>query len=152
LNYASANGISFDWAWFHKAPTGIDPYAWQMLYLDDKVDAPIWQITSLIFFVMTLVMLASNFIFIFINIAGCFRRGLKRFWLYALFSPIYWIFISIGAWKGFIQLFTNPFYWEKTDHGFTGDNAQAENLPVKKNEKNKMEEGDTQELTPDIQA
>ena len=25
--------------------------------------------------------------------------------------------MSIAAWKGFIQLFTNPFYWEKTEHG-----------------------------------
>ena len=31
--------------------------------------------------------------------------------------PIYWVMISVGAWKGFIQLFTNPFYWEKTVHG-----------------------------------
>ena len=22
-----------------------------------------------------------------------------------------------GAWKGFYQLFTKPFYWEKTEHG-----------------------------------
>jgi hypothetical protein len=25
--------------------------------------------------------------------------------------------MSIAAWKGFIQLVTNPFYWEKTEHG-----------------------------------
>jgi hypothetical protein len=25
--------------------------------------------------------------------------------------------MSWAAWKGFIQLFTNPFYWEKTTHG-----------------------------------
>ena len=25
--------------------------------------------------------------------------------------------MSIAAWKGFIQLFTKPFYWEKTEHG-----------------------------------
>jgi hypothetical protein len=31
--------------------------------------------------------------------------------------PIYWILISIGAWKGFLQLLYKPFYWEKTVHG-----------------------------------
>jgi len=25
---------------------------------------------------------------------------------------------AIAAWKAFIQLFTNPYYWEKTTHGF----------------------------------
>jgi hypothetical protein len=37
--------------------------------------------------------------------------------LVALLSPIYWVLISIAAWKGLIQLFTNPFHWEKTRHG-----------------------------------
>jgi len=37
--------------------------------------------------------------------------------LSAIISPLYWFLISLGAWKGFTQLFTNPFYWEKTDHG-----------------------------------
>jgi hypothetical protein len=25
--------------------------------------------------------------------------------------------MSVAAWKGFAQLITNPFYWEKTEHG-----------------------------------
>jgi hypothetical protein len=25
--------------------------------------------------------------------------------------------MSIAAWKGFLQLFYRPFYWEKTIHG-----------------------------------
>jgi len=32
-------------------------------------------------------------------------------------SPLYWALMSVAAWKGFLQLFTNPFYWEKTVHG-----------------------------------
>jgi hypothetical protein len=31
--------------------------------------------------------------------------------------PFYWILISFGGWKGFIQLFYKPYYWEKTVHG-----------------------------------
>ena len=34
-----------------------------------------------------------------------------------MLSPLYWGLMSYAAWKGFIQLFTNPFYWEKTEHG-----------------------------------
>jgi hypothetical protein len=25
--------------------------------------------------------------------------------------------MSYAAWRGFLQLFTNPFFWEKTEHG-----------------------------------
>ena len=32
-------------------------------------------------------------------------------------GPLYWVLMSIGAWKGFIQLIHKPFYWEKTVHG-----------------------------------
>ena len=34
-----------------------------------------------------------------------------------LIVPAYWVLMSVAAWKGFIQLFTKPFYWEKTEHG-----------------------------------
>jgi len=37
--------------------------------------------------------------------------------LYTIFVPLYWALISIGCWKGIIQLITRPFYWEKTVHG-----------------------------------
>ncbi|MEM3021924.1 MAG: hypothetical protein QW645_00120, partial [Candidatus Bathyarchaeia archaeon] len=35
----------------------------------------------------------------------------------AIAIPAYWVLISVGAWRGAIQLITKPFYWEKTDHG-----------------------------------
>jgi cellulose synthase/poly-beta-1,6-N-acetylglucosamine synthase-like glycosyltransferase len=37
----------------------------------------------------------------------------------ALLIPLYWVLISIGDWRGTIQLVTKPFYWEKTQHGLT---------------------------------
>ena len=38
------------------------------------------------------------------------------FWI----MPLYWLMISLAAWKGLWQIFTKPFYWEKTRHGLTG--------------------------------
>ena len=35
----------------------------------------------------------------------------------ALAMPLYWVLISIAAWRGLLQLITKPFYWEKTLHG-----------------------------------
>jgi len=43
----------------------------------------------------------------------------------ALAIPLYWILISIGAWKGAIQLITKPFYWEKTQHGLSEIHKKA---------------------------
>lgn len=38
---------------------------------------------------------------------------------YALTVVWYWVLMSIAAWKGLAQLVTNPFYWEKTQHGLS---------------------------------
>ena len=53
----------------------------------------------------------------YLNVAGSVQRGYFDLAKYALLSPVYWGLMSIGAWKGFIQLFYRPFYWEKTVHG-----------------------------------
>ena len=37
----------------------------------------------------------------------------------ALFAPIYWVLMSIGAWKAALQLVVRPHYWEKTTHGLS---------------------------------
>jgi len=72
---------------------------------------------SQVFFIMTVVLFMSNVFFMFTHVMACVRR--KTYYLipYALLTPFYWLLISIGAWKGFLQLFLRPFYWEKTVHG-----------------------------------
>ena len=50
--------------------------------------------------------------------AGCFVRGHYEDVKWSLLSPLYWILMSVAAWKGAIQLVTKPSYWEKTVHGF----------------------------------
>jgi hypothetical protein len=60
---------------------------------------------------------AANFVFIFACAVATYRRGYFALVKYALLSPLYWFLMSIGAWKGFLQLITRPSYWEKTKHG-----------------------------------
>ena len=72
---------------------------------------------SYIYFVASFGLLFGNFVFAYANAAGAMHRGYFELVKFALISPLYWGFISIAAWKGFIQLFTRPFYWEKTVHG-----------------------------------
>jgi cellulose synthase/poly-beta-1,6-N-acetylglucosamine synthase-like glycosyltransferase len=59
----------------------------------------------------------GNFAFTYLNVAGCLRRGYYDMVKYALLSPVYWALMSVAAWKGFLQLFYAPSYWEKTKHG-----------------------------------
>jgi cellulose synthase/poly-beta-1,6-N-acetylglucosamine synthase-like glycosyltransferase len=73
-------------------------------------------------------LLLGNFVFTFAAMAGCIRRRNYADVKYAALTPIYWIMMSVAAWKGFLQLFYKPFYWEKTIHGhylFREDVSQA---------------------------
>ena len=59
----------------------------------------------------------GNFSFVYVNVAGALRRRYPDLVKYALLSPLYWGLMSVGAWKGLLQLCTRPHYWEKTVHG-----------------------------------
>ena len=92
-----------------------NPIAWILLFF--------WLISpSKIFFPnkfflgITTILLFGNLIFIMINVAGVIKRRWYKLIIPALFSPVYWILMSIGAWKGLFQYFKKPHYWEKTQH------------------------------------
>ena len=44
------------------------------------------------------------------------RRGLPTFLLHTLFMPLYWLFISLAAYRALFQIIWQPFLWEKTTH------------------------------------
>ena len=70
----------------------------------------------------------GNFAFTYLNVAGCLRREYYNMVKYALLTPIYWALMSVAAWKGFLQLFYAPSYWEKTNHGLFAGEIQASDL------------------------
>jgi cellulose synthase/poly-beta-1,6-N-acetylglucosamine synthase-like glycosyltransferase len=69
---------------------------------------------------LTWILFTGNLFFVAIGIAGCLKRRFFHLLPAACISPFYWILMSMGAWKGFCQLFHKPHYWEKTQHGLTG--------------------------------
>jgi cellulose synthase/poly-beta-1,6-N-acetylglucosamine synthase-like glycosyltransferase len=75
---------------------------------------------TFVFYIAALMLFVGNFLFVYLNVAGSMQRGYFGLTKYALFTPVYWGLMSWAAWKGFIQLFTAPFYWEKTEHGLDG--------------------------------
>jgi cellulose synthase/poly-beta-1,6-N-acetylglucosamine synthase-like glycosyltransferase len=44
------------------------------------------------------------------------RRLTKNAWA-LLLMPLYWIMLSLAAWRAFAQLLGDPYRWEKTEHG-----------------------------------
>jgi cellulose synthase/poly-beta-1,6-N-acetylglucosamine synthase-like glycosyltransferase len=64
-------------------------------------------------------LLIGNFLGIYLNMIAIYLRKNYALMPYALLNPIYWLFHSIAAYKALGQLFTKPFYWEKTQHGIS---------------------------------
>ncbi|MCL8024597.1 glycosyltransferase [Nocardioides bruguierae] len=97
----------------------MNPIFWSLTTLFVFTQASFIQalFPGLVFYVASAMLFVGNFVFIYLNLAGSLQRGEFGITRTALLSPLYWGLMSWAAWKGFLQLFTNPFYWEKTEHG-----------------------------------
>jgi len=71
-----------------------------------------------------LALAAGNLSFVALAAFAPMRRRLSRLSPAALLMPVYWIMMSAAAWLALFQLIKNPSFWEKTDHGLSGE-AQA---------------------------
>jgi cellulose synthase/poly-beta-1,6-N-acetylglucosamine synthase-like glycosyltransferase len=74
-------------------------------------------------------MFISNAVYIGLHVNACIKEKAYREIPYVLIFPLYWVLISIGAWKGLLQILTNPFYWEKTIHGIAKGFKPAATVP-----------------------
>ena len=90
-------------------------------YLDytnaDQVAYTAWSQASWVFFALSCILFAANLGLVGLHLLACRRPHLRKFWPYAFLAPFYWLLMSVGAWKGTLQLLWKPSYWEKTDHG-----------------------------------
>lgn len=64
-------------------------------------------------------LLIGNALAIYVNMFAVFKRRLHPLVGFALLNPVYWLLHSVAAFKALGQLFTRPYYWEKTVHGLT---------------------------------
>ena len=97
----------------------LNPIFWTLTTLWLFTEAGLIQdlFPGFVYYAACLQLLVGNFVFMYLAIAGSMQRRLHHLVRYAAFSPLYWGLMSVGAWIGFLQLFTKPFYWEKTEHG-----------------------------------
>lgn len=75
---------------------------------------PDWVLFMSIFNLMV-----GNILMIYINMMAVFKRRYFELILFAIANPVYWLMHSVAAYMGLYQLITNPFYWEKTNHGLS---------------------------------
>ena len=62
-------------------------------------------------------MIAGNFLACYVDLIVIRAAGRPELTKAALLAPVYWILISVGALRAFLQLLIAPFFWEKTAHG-----------------------------------
>ncbi len=52
----------------------------------------------------------------FLGVSGLARRGMMHNAWALLLMPLYWLLLSIAAWRALFQLIFTPYTWEKTEH------------------------------------
>jgi cellulose synthase/poly-beta-1,6-N-acetylglucosamine synthase-like glycosyltransferase len=107
-----------------------NPLLWLLVILWFVTQAPIIPLLfpGIIYYMAAVELVIGNFLFVFSNVVGIYwvvselqARGdyslSFRLVKHALLTPIYWMLMSVAAYKAAWQLATRPFYWEKTEHG-----------------------------------
>jgi cellulose synthase/poly-beta-1,6-N-acetylglucosamine synthase-like glycosyltransferase len=74
-----------------------------------------------VFYTGIVSMVAGNFVFMYYLVTGCMLLGHSRNAKWMLLAPLYWLLMSVAAWKAAIQLLVRPHYWEKTRHGLVAE-------------------------------
>ena len=54
---------------------------------------------------------------ILVSMVSVWRRGRKGLAMFALLLPVYWLLISLAAYRAAWQFVRDPYLWEKTEHG-----------------------------------
>ncbi len=104
----------------------INPFLWAITFLELIIPGSInFNVDILIVLMCMMNAFASNLIYIGIHLVACLKKKMYAEIPYVLLLPIYWVLISIGAWRGLLQLLTKPFYWEKTVHGINKNFERA---------------------------
>jgi len=101
-----------------------EPWSWQMLFTG-RLEDPVLGTLSVIFFVAAIALTLGNLAFVVTAAIYGRRPGQRGLLLAAMLSPLYWVLISIAAWKGLWEVVTKPHFWQKTVHGLNTQPAAS---------------------------
>jgi cellulose synthase/poly-beta-1,6-N-acetylglucosamine synthase-like glycosyltransferase len=68
--------------------------------------------------------------FILLGLVGLSRRRLLGCAWALMLVPVYWILLSIAAWRALFQLVRDPYRWEKTEHGLARSSRLAQQTRI----------------------
>ena len=68
-------------------------------------------------------LLAGNALLIYLTMVAPFRRRWTYLAPWGVTVVGYWVLMTIASYKALKQLVSNPFYWEKTQHGLSKHTA-----------------------------
>jgi len=63
-----------------------------------------------------------------LGLVGLYRRRMLGIAWVLVTIPIYWLLLSLAAWRAVIQLVIAPHLWEKTEHGLARSSHYAETV------------------------
>jgi hypothetical protein len=99
----------------------VNPITWSVFFVwiltRTKIIEPLFPPEVL--YISMFNLLFGNFLGIYLNMVAIFKRKYYTLVPFAFLNPLYWWLQSVAAYKSIYQLFRNPFYWEKTQHGIT---------------------------------
>jgi cellulose synthase/poly-beta-1,6-N-acetylglucosamine synthase-like glycosyltransferase len=96
----------------------VNPIFWTLTVLWFIVK-PGWLMAmypALLYYLGLLVWLVGNFAFTFVSMLEAAEVDDSLF-VAAFLTPVYWVMMSIAAYKALVQVIFAPTYWEKTRHG-----------------------------------
>ena len=110
----------------------LNPFMWTITFLTLTVpDLVHFKVAFLIAVICIINTFVSNSLYVGIHLIACLKKKRYAEIPYGLTFPLYWVLISIAAWKGLFQLLTKPFFWEKTVHGINKNFKRASNYIVR---------------------
>ena len=59
----------------------------------------------------------GNFMYTYIHLIGCMKRGQYHLVKWTLLIPLYWMLASVAGYIALYQIVFKPHHWEKTLHG-----------------------------------
>lgn len=97
----------------------LNPFLWLVFIASFFVKLPAIGFSSTIHSISGFGLLIGNALFAYLAMLGPYRRRWLDLSPYALLVPLYWLLISVAAYRALWQLAYDPWRWEKTPHGLS---------------------------------
>ena len=78
-----------------------------------------------VFYPALLCFVLGNALIVYLAVLGVQISDEPRLGLAAAITPVYWVMMSVAAYKALWQLVRNPSHWEKTEHGLDTETRLA---------------------------